>query len=212
MTVRRNAENKFVRYCTRLQTDDLGAAIGKITHDAMLGEAAAVVIDFACRVPFDPEVLSALAHARGLRTDGFQHIEVGKCEETFNSILKMLQFSMKQRCQGTRRRTARKQASCYRARRAIRQSLGIASSTAGCGTPRYRVLPFTLSPSGVTLAPIVSKRKPPMSSRPSNARQSLFGELTLIAPNTLDRTRSRTDCSYCLSPSRNLRDHGDREP
>jgi hypothetical protein len=110
MTVRRNAENKFVRYCTRLQTDDLGAAIGKITHDAMLGEAAAVVIDFACRVPFDPEVLSALAHARGLRTDGFQHIEVGKCEETFNSKLKMLQFSMKQRCQGTRRRTARKQA------------------------------------------------------------------------------------------------------
>ena len=90
MTVRRNAENKFVRYCTRLQTDDLGAAIGKITHDAMSGEAAVAIIDFACRVPFDAEVLSVLAHACGLRTDGFQHIEVGKCEKTFNPKLKML--------------------------------------------------------------------------------------------------------------------------
>src|SRR5208282_5691388 len=91
MTVRRNAENKFVRYCTRLQTDDLSAAIAKIAHDAMLGEAAVVVMDFACRVPFDPEVLSALAHVRGLRKDGFQDIEVGKCERTFNLKLKMLQ-------------------------------------------------------------------------------------------------------------------------
>jgi len=66
VAVRRKAENKFVRDCARVQTDDLGAAIGKITHDAMSGEAAVAVIDFACRVPFDPEVLSALAHVRGL--------------------------------------------------------------------------------------------------------------------------------------------------
>ncbi len=48
--------NEFVRYCTRIQTNDLGAAIGKITHDAMSGEAAVAVIDFTCRVPFYPEV------------------------------------------------------------------------------------------------------------------------------------------------------------
>ncbi len=46
----------------RLQTDDLGAAVGKIAHDAMSVETASAVIDFACRVPFYPEVLSALAH------------------------------------------------------------------------------------------------------------------------------------------------------
>lgn len=90
MAVRRNAENKFVGHCIRLQTDDLRAAIGKIAHHAMSGEAAVAVIDFACRVPFDPEVLSALAHVGGLRTGGFHGIEVGECEKTFNPKLKML--------------------------------------------------------------------------------------------------------------------------
>ncbi len=58
----------------------------------MSGEAAVAVIDFACRVPFDAEVLSVLAHARGLRPQGFRDIEVGECEKTFNLKLKMLQF------------------------------------------------------------------------------------------------------------------------